>query len=837
MRADLHVHSVYSTRPTVWLLQKIGCPESFTDPETVYRLAQARGMDLVTITDHNAIEGALQIAELPGVFVSEEVTAYFPEDRCKVHVLAYDISEQQHREIQRLRRNLFELVPWLREQGIVHALAHPLFSVNHMLSAFHVEQLLLLFGLFECNGARDDAHNDLVRRILESLTPELLVRLADRHGIDPEPVGLGPRVLVGGSDDHSGLHIARLHTRVRGADSVAGFLAGVSGGEALVEGHGGCPTSEARNFYSIAWRFYRSRFGLERHVGASPLLEFIDRALTGEEAQESGMLSRAVQAWRQRRRARSGKPKGGQGLVLFEAEELVLGNETLRGIARGESCQGLDLEDTLFDFVNEATNRVAVHFVRSVIDQVSLGNVFSLFDTLGSAGSLYTLLSPYFVAYSIDSRVRQETWRLERHFLGDRAQQAPRDIRVAHFTDTLMDINGVALTMRENARIAAETGRRLTVLACHDGESPSLPGIRHVKPIAVHALPEYPDQKLAVPSFLELLRYCAEQEFTHVHLATPGPMGLAGLAVARVLDLPVAGTYHTRFPQYVCELTGDKGLEDLTWRLMTWFYEQLDAVYCPSREIRDELVSRGLRPERVLTYPRGVDTRRFSPAHSGDVLERHFGVDRDSVRLLYVGRVSKEKNLPLLCEVFRRLHAGRPDVCLTVVGEGPWLTEMKAQLAGCRCYFTGHQDGDVLGEIFASCDLFVFPSTTDTFGKVVLESQASGLPVVVTDQGGPMENVVAGETGVIVPGGDADALLRALYALVTDRERLKSMGQAARRYAETRSVVGAFEAMWQLWREQPRRPPRGEQGPHAAQSNVFMDGPFAGAPPFVQARR
>jgi glycosyltransferase involved in cell wall biosynthesis len=247
-------------------------------------------------------------------------------------------------------------------------------------------------------------------------------------------------------------------------------------------------------------------------------------------------------------------------------------------------------------------------------------------------------------------------------------------------------------------------------------------------------------------------------------------------------------------------------------------------------------VSRGLRPERVVTYPRGVDTRRFSPAHAGAVLERRFGVDRASVRLLYVGRVSKEKSLPLLCDVFRRLHARLPNVSLTVVGEGPWIAEMKDQLAGWPCHFTGYQDGAVLGEIFASCDLFVFPSKTDTFGKVVLESQASGLPVVVMDQGGPMENVVPGETGVIVPGGDADALLEALHTLATDRARLKSMGQAARRYAETRSVVGAFEAMWQMWREQPRRQPRGQQAPCAAHSNVFRDGPFAGVSPRVRAR-
>ena len=113
-KADLHVHSKYSSRPSQWILKKLGCPESFTEPAYVYRRARAAGMDFVTVTDHNVIDGALEIAHLPGAFVSEEVTAHFPEDKCKVHVLVYGITEGQHREIQRIRENVYELSAYLR---------------------------------------------------------------------------------------------------------------------------------------------------------------------------------------------------------------------------------------------------------------------------------------------------------------------------------------------------------------------------------------------------------------------------------------------------------------------------------------------------------------------------------------------------------------------------------------------------------------------------------------------------------------------------------------------------------------------------------------------------
>ena len=115
MKIDLHVHSRYSTRPSQWVLQKLGCQECYTEPQTLYRLAKKRGMSLVTITDHNVIDGCLEIAGLPDTFISEEVTTYFPEDGCKAHVLVYDINETQHREIQQARENIFDLVDYLQE--------------------------------------------------------------------------------------------------------------------------------------------------------------------------------------------------------------------------------------------------------------------------------------------------------------------------------------------------------------------------------------------------------------------------------------------------------------------------------------------------------------------------------------------------------------------------------------------------------------------------------------------------------------------------------------------------------------------------------------------------
>jgi glycosyltransferase involved in cell wall biosynthesis len=163
--------------------------------------------------------------------------------------------------------------------------------------------------------------------------------------------------------------------------------------------------------------------------------------------------------------------------------------------------------------------------------------------------------------------------------------------------------------------------------------------------------------------------------------------------------------------------------------------------------------------------------------------------------------VSKEKNLHLLADAFARLAAERRDVHLVVVGDGPYLAGMRRAMAGCPCYFTGFVEGPSLAAMYASADLFVFPSATDTFGNAVLEAQASGLPVIVTDKWGPCENMIPGKTGMVVRAGDADHLLQAIMALAGDPVRIREMGQAARKSMEARSFESAFLSTWNLYHE------------------------------------
>ncbi|MBC2735003.1 MAG: glycosyltransferase [Desulfobacteraceae bacterium] len=805
MRVDLHVHSKYSKRPSAWVLKKIGCPESFTEPQDIYRIALARGMTHVTISDHNRIEGALAIAHLPHTFISEEITTYFPEDRCKLHVLALDITERQHADIQQCRDNVFYLVDYLRAQGIVHVVAHPLYGVNDRLSIEHFEKMLLLFKNFEMNGARNDVANEGLEAVLKALSPDMIEALSDRHGIDPAFPEPWEKNITGGSDDHSSLNIARTFTEIPGAGNLKDGLAGLENGQSRAVRQPSLPETMAHNFYSIAYQYYRSKFNLERFQGKDLLIKYLDRSLRPNGCDgkgHDGRLIDKVYCFLNAHRRTRPEPVSDDliGLLRHTTASLLKDDRQFKRLALTGAQNDLPPEIGWFDFVNQVSNQALINFANHAMNHLLGGNVFNIFHTLGSAGGLYGLLAPYFIAFSLFSKDRDFTHAVRDHFgVPSPANAGTADtLRVGHFTDTFYDTNGVALTLQQQVQVALRHGKSLQVITCNEDPHLSQPGVKAFQPIGTYDLPEYPEQKLFYPPLMEMLRYCYEQGFTRIHSATPGPIGLAALAIARILKLPICGTYHTQLPQYAQFLTGDDAMAELTWKFVVWYYDQMDLIYAPSEDTRQELIARGINGDKIALYPRGIDTERFSPEKRNGFFEQSYGVAA-STKLLYVGRISKEKNLAVLGDAFRLLYARQAQAHLVIVGDGPYLNEMKALLSDLPCTFTGALAGDDLAKAYASADIFVFPSTTDTFGNVVLEAQASGLPVVVSDQGGPCENMLPDTTGRVVPGNDVEALAAALNDILSNPRQRRAMGRAARRSMEERSFDAAFLKTWESY--------------------------------------
>jgi glycosyltransferase involved in cell wall biosynthesis len=813
MRIDIHVHSKFSKRPSEWVLKKIGCSESYAEPLNIYRIAKNRGMTHITITDHNAIDGALEIAHLPDTFISEEITSYFPSDGCKVHILAANITEKQHREIQKHRPNIFDLTAYMAKNGILNIVAHPLYSINGRLTLAHFEQMLLLFKNFELNGARNNRENQCLREALNALTPKDIERMADKFNMEPLYERPWEKNLFGGSDDHSSLNIARTYTEIEGIETPDQLMPDVTGCRLNVVSHPATPQTMAYNIYSIAYQFYCKKFDLQRYTNKDLLMRFLERNLQPDPNDSQGLFAKIYLIWNHRRNKKTKTSVSDSLIALLrrEAEKVIREDPDFFASSSFEKNDFKNREQKWFNFVTRASNQVMLHFGNHLLDNLSGANVFNIFHTIGSAGGLYTLMAPYFVSYLQFSKDRSLTSQISERFIKTPAARTPARIsnrstgsqdkervNVAHFTDTFYEVNGVAHTLQQHVKLALKNKKNLTVVTCHDPVRAEHARVKNFSPIGVHELPEYPELKIYFPPLLEMINYCYEQGFNHIHTATPGPIGLAALAAAKILKLPISGTYHTSIPQYAHILTGDQVIESIAWKYILWYYDQLDIIYAPSKSTRDELVQKGINAEKIVVYPRGIDINRFHPEKKNGLLDKLFSI-KNGLKLIYTGRVSKEKNLHLLERAFRRLVGQIADLHLIIVGDGPYLEKMKTNTKGLPCHFTGYLKGETLAEVYASGNLFVFPSATDTFGNVVLEAQASGLPVIVTDSGGPCENMLPGRTGLVVNADDSKSLFSAMKTLVKDPVRLRQMGQAARCYMEQRSFEAAFIHTWQMY--------------------------------------
>lgn len=374
--------------------------------------------------------------------------------------------------------------------------------------------------------------------------------------------------------------------------------------------------------------------------------------------------------------------------------------------------------------------------------------------------------------------------------------------RVALFVDAPEHLSGVAVTIGHWATQATARGLDLTI---HTAGQGTLPGAVEFEPMGTLLMHNYAGMNLHVPHVQEVMTYMETAGFDMVHISTPGPMGLIGLLAARSLGLPVSGTYHTDFPRYAVKLSGDPEVEEGSWNFMRWFYGQMDSVACPSRGTLEDLAAHGFDDKKLSVVGRGVKSHLFHPRFRDENLRAAWDGERPN-KLLYVGRISEEKNLDCLIYSFQQLCRHRDDTCLVVVGEGPYLETMKAKLHGFPVNFTGRQTGEALSRIYASCDLFVFPSETDTFGVVLMEAQASGVPVVVSSKGGTRHAMIDGITGKVLPSMTPENLQMAVSSLLDDTPGIKRMKEDARNFAEGHTQEKSFETFWNFHRKQQTGP-------------------------------
>lgn len=370
-------------------------------------------------------------------------------------------------------------------------------------------------------------------------------------------------------------------------------------------------------------------------------------------------------------------------------------------------------------------------------------------------------------------------------------------MKVAVFTDNDFDkINGVTTTLTALLRHApVEVQPRIVTaaaLGCDHPEYLAFPSVGI-------GIPFYREMKMYVPHWRRYLERIVQDGVELIHLTTPGPMGLVAAWVAAQASLPLVGSFHTDLSAYTRVLSGSARLGDLMREYMRWLYGRCARVLVPSEATRLLMQEAKMPPDRLRVWPRGVDTTMFKPGLRDPQLRREWRVDDGRPALLYVGRISKEKGLALLPGLQDALRHLGVNHRLIIAGEGP----MQRELADAcpEAVFTGPLGREGVARVFASSDLFIFPSETDTAGNVVLEAQAAGVPVAVSDQGGPKENMMPGVSGIVCAGRDPATWAALIAPLCASRAMREVASARAREYALTRSWDVALSPLYDTYRE------------------------------------
>lgn len=370
------------------------------------------------------------------------------------------------------------------------------------------------------------------------------------------------------------------------------------------------------------------------------------------------------------------------------------------------------------------------------------------------------------------------------------------DLRLAICSDTFLpQVNGVARTLARLADAVRARGGDVRVFTSADPLAAPDPTVRRFPSIPFWA---YPQLQLAAPAPALLERELRDWGATLVHAATPFGIGLAARAAARRAGIPFVTSYHTSLSSYA-RFYRLGALAAPGWRFLRWFHNSGARTYCPTNAIADELREHGFA--NVTIWSRGVDTERFDPRFRSAALREQLGADDDTVIVAYVGRIAVEKGLDVAIDgMARAIAAPGRRILFALAGDGPWAEECRRRLS-TGMVLLGELHGRALSELYASADVFLFPSTTDTFGNVLLEAMASGLPIAAATAAPTRELLGEGGPGIFFNGGCPTSLADAVRAVTEDCAARAGMQRAALNAVQHRRWSAVFDELFEDYAE------------------------------------
>ncbi|MGP4074268.1 glycosyltransferase family 4 protein [Halobacillus sp. K22] len=368
-------------------------------------------------------------------------------------------------------------------------------------------------------------------------------------------------------------------------------------------------------------------------------------------------------------------------------------------------------------------------------------------------------------------------------------------MKIAIFSDTFTpQVNGVSLTLERLINHLENEKVHYRLFAPLLKGSINSNCIRLVPSIPFFL---YPECRLSFPCAPGIKKELEAFNPDIIHIATPFTIGLSGLYYAKKLSIPIVGSYHTNFDRYL-KYYNLPYLSKWMWKYMKWFYQPSKKTFVPSYQTRTELLHYGFH--NISIWSRGVDCTKFHPSNNKVNIKTLYGIERPFL-LTYVGRLAPEKDLDILIEAARNLPPPyKNKVHWIIVGQGPLFKELTREKLP-NMTFTGYLHGSELTDIYANSTLLVFPSTTETFGNVVLEALACGTPVVASKSGGVQEIIVDGKTGLLCEPRNSSQMIDAICNLLSNPLRLATMGKEAREYALAQSWESIFNKLLNEYKE------------------------------------
>jgi glycosyltransferase involved in cell wall biosynthesis/predicted metal-dependent phosphoesterase TrpH len=755
-RVDMHCHSSASQLSRLGVQRAVGLPECATPPEEVYELAKRRGMDFVTITDHDTIDGVAQIAPRPDVFISEELTAHFRGEPQAVHVLCYGITADDHDWLQAHRGDVELCAGYMLDRDITCALAHPYYTVGAPLTARHRRRLAELFAIWETrNGARP-----------RDLNRPAATYVATRDGIG-----------IAGSDDHAGVDIGRTYTEAPAARTPGEFLSHLRLGDVRPRGEEGSAAKWAHAAIALCARSLGDPQDERSRPDPQRVMTMVQRLLSEGAARQG--------------------PGGADGAVSPEDARCLL-----RAWLAAVGLDHLDQEGLLAYMQDERfshadlyrlARRAHERKLRAAVE-VALRAATGEADVMVAAEGLFeacTAAIPYAPARAFLANEQAKLAAIPyagtpgAHRRVDSREDGSR-LRVGILADGIGSTHGVTRTIDE-IRQRGVPGFEIEVVGTDPEVDRRLPAVAEID------VPFYPGLRIGVPSLPGAVESLSEGRFDAVHVCSPGPAGIAGALVARALGLPLVGSYHTELSTYAQLRSGERRVGEAAAMAVGAFYGACDVVLSPSPASDAALTGMGMPPERVLRWDRGVDTSRFHPSL------RDRPAPREQINVLYSGRITREKGVELLADAFLLARAREPRLQLVLAGGGP-EQERVGELLGEAATFLGWLEGEQLPRAYADADMFVFPSATDTFGQVILEAQASAMPVIAVAEGGPLSLIEDRVSGLLCDA-DPGQLATAILELAASPLLRAHLSQGALRSARLRTWERTLERLADGYRQ------------------------------------